>query len=150
MYSTKFPGFRPFVLGTPGETMLRGDLRGQFDSIQLAFDRLFKSNKACSIAGRNLPPAFLVQFCPEIFTVWSSGLVLLEREREGKSFPAVTTSNQLWHWYVEAFIDSVGGAPLCFSSVALESRSFAALELLLFCFRSFEKKKTLQLNAGMK
>lgn len=85
MYSTKFPGIRPFVPGTPGETMLRGDLRGQFDSIQLAFDRLFKSNKACSIAGRNLPPAFLVQFCPEIFTVWSSGLVLLKRERERES-----------------------------------------------------------------
>lgn len=82
MYSTKFPGFRPFVPGTPGETMLRGDLKGQFDSIQLAFDRLFKSNKACSIAGRNLPPAFLVQFCPEIFTVWSSSLVLSEREKE--------------------------------------------------------------------
>lgn len=139
MYSTKFPGFRPFVPGTPRETMPRGDLRGQFYSIQLAFDRLFKSNKACSIAGRNNPPAFWFSFVPRSLPfgrpVWS-----FWRDREGKSFPAVTTSNQLWHGYLEAFIDSVGGAPLCFSSVALESRSFAALELLLFCFRSFEKK----------
>lgn len=148
MYSTKFPGIRPFVPGTPGETMLRGDLRGQFDSIQLAFDRLFKSNKACSIAGRNLPPAFLVQFCPEIFTVWSSGLVLLKRERGkvlpccGHLQPALALVCGSFYWLSRGCATLL---QLSGSGISLVRCSWAVAILFPLFW-----KKALQLNAGMK